>query len=389
MHWSYKFAFDEIEEMMENRPWLLVGDDFASSDNDTFLGIQRRLMLARGWDWFARVIRGRVYPKLGLTTITALNQERNPDQGDIDPESVAKVQQKFPGVSVVSLVGVPHVVSGPPIGQDGLSRIAQCWSRGLNKMAMGHGMTAKYAANNGRLNKLWSDAWKIMGGAGAGAALAWVLTLMPAPQVQQQLENGVSPQEIITQATMEAPPPQSQISTPNPTEADFAENSANSPEVVDNSPKTDRMSRGLRNNNPGNLERNNIAWQGMAEDQTDERFITFSSPEYGIRAMARVLKNYGRRHGLRTIEQIISRWAPASENQTDSYIQHVSQKLDIPPATPLNLDDDALLGRLIRVIIEHENGTIPYDDETIAKGVQLEKSSSANWSYVYGASENG
>lgn len=584
MHWFYKFAFNEIEEMMENRPWLLVDDDFTSADNDSFLGVQTQLVLARGWDWFTRVIRGRIYPKLGLTTITALNQERNPDQGDIDPESVAKVQQRFPGVSVVSLVGMPHVVSGPPIGQDVLNRIAQYWSRGLNKMAMretaddnesdfsvsylkdefqfeiadvdryatdkyvanltlqetdkiysigfqmynyqvgitgavqywhyeknelkeaqktfgelkkilaktmskiefhrppmavitpmiraafqpvdlkhkersgnyfynwfeelpkesdwrttlygdrypspviqtiesfwreddkskevvveggstrsrvlrykpSHEMTSKYAANNTRLNQLWSEAWKIMGGAGAGAALAWVLTLMPAPQVQQQLENGISPQEIITQVTTEAPhevPLLSQISTPNPAEADFnadfAENPANSPEVVDNSPKTDRMSRGLRNNNPGNLERNNTAWRGMTEDQTDERFITFSSPEYGIRAMARVLKNYGRRHGLRTIEQIISRWAPASENQTDLYIQHVSQKLAILPTIPLNLDDDALLGRLIRVIIEYENGTIPYDDETITRGVQLEKSGSASWSYTYGASETG
>lgn len=265
-----------------------------------------------------------------------------------------------------------------------------------------YGMIPKYAANQDRLRQLWSKAWErgsnFAAGAaaagGAGAVLLWLMGLMPPLQIQQQLENGASPDEIITQVMPDTPPSvspepvfQPEISTPNPAEssftADLAESPVNSPEVIDNSPETDRMSRGIRNNNPGNIERNNTAWQGMSEDQTDERFITFASPEYGIRAMARVLKNYGRRHGLRTIGQIIGRWAPASENQTNSYIQHVSQELAIPPATPLNLDDDALLGHLIRAIIEHENGTIPYDDETIARGVQLEKTSSANWSHAY------
>lgn len=242
------------------------------------------------------------------------------------------------------------------------------------------GMIPKYAANHDRLKQLWSDAWKIVGGGGAGATLAWLLTLMSPVQLEQQLENGVSPQEIITQVTTEAPP--SVPSVQPAFDANLTENQINFSEMVDNGPKNDKVSRGLRNNNPGNIERRE-RWQGMSEDQTDERFITFDSPEYGIRAMARVLRNYGRKYDIWTIEQIVSRWAPSSENETKEYINHVSEQLDIPPAMPLNLENDDLLGRLIRAIIKHENGSVPYADEMIARGVQLEKSSSSSWNYTY------
>ena len=50
--------------------------------------------------------------------------------------------------------------------------------------------------------------------------------------------------------------------------------------------------RGIRNNNPGNIDRNATKWQGMADKQDDPRFIVFTSPQYGIRAMARVLLTY-------------------------------------------------------------------------------------------------
>ncbi|KKK48330.1 hypothetical protein LCGC14_3146210, partial [marine sediment metagenome] len=115
------------------------------------------------------------------------------------------------------------------------------------------------------------------------------------------------------------------------------------------------------------------AWQGMSEEQTDDRFITFDSPEHGIRAMARVLKNYGRQHNLRTVEEILSRWSPSSSNQTDAYIRHVSQELNLSPTAPLDLSNDELLTNLIQVMIKHENGAAPYDEETIRRGIALEK----------------
>jgi len=82
--------------------------------------------------------------------------------------------------------------------------------------------------------------------------------------------------------------------------------------------------RGIRNNNPGNIRRNGDPWQGLAETQGDKEFFTFATPVYGIRALARTLITYQDRHGLRTIRQIISRWAPPVENDTESYVKAVT-----------------------------------------------------------------
>jgi len=139
MNWSYRFAFDNTEQMMNNRPWLLVDDDFSSADNDEFISIQKQLLLQRGWDWFKNAIRGRFFANLNLTTVTTWNGERNPGQGDPDQESISKVQQKFPNVSIVSLIGNPHVVVGPPVTQDILNQVSRNastrWKQKLTKIA--------------------------------------------------------------------------------------------------------------------------------------------------------------------------------------------------------------------------------------------------------------
>ena len=64
--------------------------------------------------------------------------------------------------------------------------------------------------------------------------------------------------------------------------------------------------RGIRNNNPGNL-RQGDDWQGLADPQIDKEFCVFQSSLWGIRALARVLLNYQRKHQLHTVTQIISR----------------------------------------------------------------------------------
>lgn len=127
--------------------------------------------------------------------------------------------------------------------------------------------------------------------------------------------------------------------------------------------------RGLRNNNPGNIRRTGVSWQGMAPTQSDASFIQFISPEYGIRAMARILKNYIA-GGYNTIQEIINRWAPPIENDTGAYVRAVSSSLGVAPNTPI---DDSNLPALIAAIIQHENGQQPYSGDVIARGVQLEQ----------------
>lgn len=126
--------------------------------------------------------------------------------------------------------------------------------------------------------------------------------------------------------------------------------------------------RGIRNNNPGNIRHaKGTQWQGASAEQTDPAFVQFIAPEWGIRAMAKILRNYASR-GIVTVSGIISTWAPATENDTASYIAAVSNSLGVAPGKPLTSEDYA---PLIAAIIKHENGTQPYPFELIKKGVAL------------------
>jgi len=129
--------------------------------------------------------------------------------------------------------------------------------------------------------------------------------------------------------------------------------------------------RGIRNNNPGNIRRTSDRWKGLRPVQTDPEFFQFSSPVYGIRAVARLVRNYCRKYGLCTIREIITRYAPASENDTESYIRSVSESMGVDPDVPLNLAYDEETANLVSAIIRHENGIVPYSAETIREGVAL------------------
>lgn len=128
--------------------------------------------------------------------------------------------------------------------------------------------------------------------------------------------------------------------------------------------------RGIRNNNPGNI-RHGDKWQGLAENQTDSSFCMFTSPEYGIRALAKVLLNYQNKYGLDTVRQIINRYAPENENDTGAYIDSVAGQLGILPDDKINLADKVTLLILIKAIIRHENGEQPYSNETLLNGIKM------------------
>ena len=127
--------------------------------------------------------------------------------------------------------------------------------------------------------------------------------------------------------------------------------------------------RGIRNNNPGNIRLSGTTWQGQVPpaEQTDDEFVQFTDPKYGIRAMARILNNYALR-GLNTIREVISTWAPPSENNTESYIHAVAQRLNLSPDSIIV---DSAKPALIAAIIQHENGSQPYPVELIKQGISL------------------
>ena len=88
------------------------------------------------------------------------------------------------------------------------------------------------------------------------------------------------------------------------------------------------LPRGIRNHNPGNLRRSADPWQGLAAEQSDAEFFQFASAKWGIRALARTLIAYQDRVGLKTIKQMIGRWAPPNENDTGAYVRAVGASVD-------------------------------------------------------------
>lgn len=84
---------------------------------------------------------------------------------------------------------------------------------------------------------------------------------------------------------------------------------------------------GVRNNNPLNIRISSNAWQGKT--QSSNAFEKFISMDYGIRAGVKNLQTYYNRDKLTTIERIISKWAPISENNTDAYINRVASTMGV------------------------------------------------------------
>ena len=85
------------------------------------------------------------------------------------------------------------------------------------------------------------------------------------------------------------------------------------------------MTRGERNNNPLNIRRVvGKHWKGeIVVPIEDKDFCQFTTLEHGIRAAYQILDTYRRKYHAVCIEDIISRWAPPSENNTEAYIRSV------------------------------------------------------------------
>lgn len=95
--------------------------------------------------------------------------------------------------------------------------------------------------------------------------------------------------------------------------------------------------RGIRNNNPGNLEYGPFAISHGATG-TDGRFAIFPTMEAGVKAHEALLG--GKNYAGKTLEQIIGRYAPAGENNVAAYIASITKQTgikggDIPTAAQI------------------------------------------------------
>ena len=119
-------------------------------------------------------------------------------------------------------------------------------------------------------------------------------------------------------------------------------------------PAPGKMSRGLRNNNPGNI-------RPVRNQPNDGAFAIYRTPEEGWGALGRQLKGYANA-GLDNVASIISKYAPAADhNETGPYIQSVTANMsrrlgsDVGALTRLDLSDPRVLKALMQSITEHEN----------------------------------
>lgn len=141
-----------------------------------------------------------------------------------------------------------------------------------------------------------------------------------------------------------------------------------------NTGMTMKESRGVRNNNPGNIDYNKAnQWQGQLGLEVGvpkPRFARFDSPENGLRALGKLLQTYQSKHGLKTVKQIISRWAPSTENDTEAYVRSVEKRTGTAPGAEVNMKDQKVLRGFTEAIVIHENGYNPYTDAIYAEGVR-------------------
>lgn len=134
------------------------------------------------------------------------------------------------------------------------------------------------------------------------------------------------------------------------------------------------MTRGYRNNNFGNIrltfDKNGkqTFWKGEIQG-TDKAFKTFKDAAYGYRAIFALLKEYISK-GYNTIDKIINRYAPSSENNTNAYISTVCKRSGIVKDAKIAASDLVTLSKIVSAISFVENG-ISANEVDIENGKKL------------------
>lgn len=118
------------------------------------------------------------------------------------------------------------------------------------------------------------------------------------------------------------------------------------------------MTRGLRNNNPGNIRHDGVKWRGEVVPSQDKQFKQFEIMPWGYRAMFHLINNYSRLHGCDTVRKIISRWAPPQDNNhTEAYIAAVCKQAGTSPDGIITTTNRDVMIPIIAAMSRVENGT--------------------------------
>lgn len=132
-----------------------------------------------------------------------------------------------------------------------------------------------------------------------------------------------------------------------------------------------RESRNVRNNNPLNIRENDWAnddWVGEHKRDLDSQFEEFIDPEHGFRAAYKIINRYRKVYNLYSINAIIKRFAPKSENDTNAYVDYLTEKLNKLSWTPVW---ESEMPDLLFWMAEYEGAKGAFTMEQVLKGIQL------------------
>ena len=114
-------------------------------------------------------------------------------------------------------------------------------------------------------------------------------------------------------------------------------------DVEEEKPQSKNVPAPIRNNNPGAL-------------MPGGKLAQYKTPEEGLAAIDKNLASYGKK-GVSTLADVISKWAPPSENDTNSYIAHVAKVTGLDPNQKIDLSNPLIRHQISAGIVQHENGT--------------------------------
>jgi hypothetical protein len=131
------------------------------------------------------------------------------------------------------------------------------------------------------------------------------------------------------------------------------------------------MSRGLKNCNPGNIRISATKYLGEVQPSQDRAFKQFIEMRYGYRAIFVLLYTYQKNYGLKTISQMLYRYAPpADSNNTDGYIRRVSKDSGVDATAEITATNKDVMIPIVAAISAVENG-VPADISEVEKGWKL------------------
>ena len=109
-------------------------------------------------------------------------------------------------------------------------------------------------------------------------------------------------------------------------------------------------------NNPLNIRKSSVKFLG--EIESTNAFKDFINREFGYRQAFRNINAYITQYKVDTLEGIINRWAPPTENDTEGYIQFVTNKTNFK-RDKIFIKSDADLIDLVYGMSWIENGIKP------------------------------